>query len=698
MEKAIAISNKTKPVKHSPFFTRAIQPKLTINQPNDVYEQQADAVAEKVMQMNSNDTVQGKFFSSSISTIQRKCAHCEEEERKMQRKELNDEETTVDNDLEKYVDNLDSNGQSLPGEVRDFYEPRIGYDFSKVKIHTDSIAAKSAQSINALAYTTGNNIVFNSGQYSPNTNAGKRLLGHELTHVIQQAPGSVMRQCLTGAPCTPPIAGAPGQFVTTEEGRRAPDVAERVQQAGRARRAERPVAGTVPTVEETQALRDIQADRHGQSATNLERLATENGINLSAGNIAGIFIDRAISANYGAYATICIAFGSFVNPPTTDPTRHCVFVPVSLEDQAQQYYSNPRAQQIGSIQRNLWLGITLATLRHERQHVIFNTSPHAYVGSGCTRATVLYTSGTHTFTVNYYLSELSAGLSEFLSYYNVLISTGDASIRTFVLQNWLRHKVENSHESIKGIITALRCRCSCSEVDSYIRDTFTFTTSSWPLAARVILNSLLANYPNLNWPIQGRDPACVDDCMRQVDEFLGTSQAGGTRPVNDLTFRTGIGLNSGAYGFVLAYRRWFDLALSGRLQLSVGADFDLLGIAMGIMQETRHPARDRIPEFEFGSLTAGIRQRINLWGGAGFGGITLGQEVGLDVGRFRIVRATGPEYEYGVGFIAQTTLGAEFYIPANFHLSLEVGYRFIRPLNPAAENLHELIFGVRLPF
>jgi len=180
--------------KSSLFFKPLVQAKLSINQPNDIYEEEADAVAERVMQMNTNYAVQGKLSSPAISTIQRKCSHCEEEEREMQRKELNGEEASVDNDLENYVDNLDSKGQSLPEEVRNFYEPRIGYDFSKVKIHNDSVAAKSAQSINALAYTSGNNIVFNSGQYSPNTEGGKKLLGHELTHVVQQSNGAAIQK------------------------------------------------------------------------------------------------------------------------------------------------------------------------------------------------------------------------------------------------------------------------------------------------------------------------------------------------------------------------------------------------------------------------------------------------------------------------------------------------------------------------
>ena len=163
-----------------PFF----QPKLTINNPNDVYEQEADAMADKVMRMEQPGM---QLKPLPLTSIQRKCEHCEEEEKKMQRKEINTEKTTADNNLENYVGGLQSGGQPLPNEVRNFYEPKFGYDFSKVKIHSGSVAAKSAQSINALAYTTGNNIVFNSEQYAPHTDNGKKLLGHELTHVVQQA-------------------------------------------------------------------------------------------------------------------------------------------------------------------------------------------------------------------------------------------------------------------------------------------------------------------------------------------------------------------------------------------------------------------------------------------------------------------------------------------------------------------------------
>src|SRR5215211_130799 len=95
----------------NPFF----QAKLTVNAPDDVFEQEADAVADRVMRTENNDTAQMKFFKPA-TVIQRKCAHCEEEEEQMQRKEINEDETVMGHDLEKYVGALNNKGQSLPGQ------------------------------------------------------------------------------------------------------------------------------------------------------------------------------------------------------------------------------------------------------------------------------------------------------------------------------------------------------------------------------------------------------------------------------------------------------------------------------------------------------------------------------------------------------------------------------------------------------
>ncbi|WP_206076837.1 eCIS core domain-containing protein [Massilia horti] len=77
-------------------------------------------------------------------------------------------------------------GALLPKELRSYFEPRLGHDFSRVRVHTGPEAADAARSVQARAYTLGSDIVFGAGEYAPATAAGKRLLAHELVHVVQQ--------------------------------------------------------------------------------------------------------------------------------------------------------------------------------------------------------------------------------------------------------------------------------------------------------------------------------------------------------------------------------------------------------------------------------------------------------------------------------------------------------------------------------
>jgi hypothetical protein len=81
---------------------------------------------------------------------------------------------------------VSESGQPLDTATRSFMESRFGHDFSGVRIHTDARASESAREVNALAYTVGRNVVFGAGQYAPQTEAGRHLLAHELTHVLQQ--------------------------------------------------------------------------------------------------------------------------------------------------------------------------------------------------------------------------------------------------------------------------------------------------------------------------------------------------------------------------------------------------------------------------------------------------------------------------------------------------------------------------------
>src|SRR5256714_7263553 len=82
-------------------------------------------------------------------------------------------------------------GSPLDRDTRGFMEGRLGADFGDVRVHTAAKASDSARSVQAHAYTVGNDVVFQSGRYEPESDSGKRMLAHELTHVVQQRSGPV---------------------------------------------------------------------------------------------------------------------------------------------------------------------------------------------------------------------------------------------------------------------------------------------------------------------------------------------------------------------------------------------------------------------------------------------------------------------------------------------------------------------------
>ena len=225
-------------------ITPVIQTKLTISQPGDKYEREADRVADRIMAMPEPE-------------VQRMCTECEEEQgQKVQRQE-NEEETEkpmqpveekeeeeeetpdtegspqllqrqlageeeeqkedeekvgaisgkgqqgrslqVTPDLAAPISAMRGGGSPLPDSTRAFFEPRFGRDFGNVSIHADSRAADAAdaaESINARAFTVGKDIAFGAGQYSPDSLGGRRLLAHELTHTVQQAGKDLQRDVI----------------------------------------------------------------------------------------------------------------------------------------------------------------------------------------------------------------------------------------------------------------------------------------------------------------------------------------------------------------------------------------------------------------------------------------------------------------------------------------------------------------------
>lgn len=228
-----------------------IQARLDVGQPDDKYEQEADAVADTVVNKNQGidglqplsaeeEEVQPQPLEASISRIQKEemadeelvqsqCQDCEkredltaaaleeneeqlkavvgEEERELQATKTEEEPVQMASEeellqakseavsqgsagsIEKPLQESKGLGNPLDPDTKNEMESGFGTDFSQVKIHTDTKAVQMAKEIGAQAFTHGTDIYFNRGKYNPQSKTGKHLLAHELTHTIQQNGG-----------------------------------------------------------------------------------------------------------------------------------------------------------------------------------------------------------------------------------------------------------------------------------------------------------------------------------------------------------------------------------------------------------------------------------------------------------------------------------------------------------------------------
>jgi len=169
---------------------------LRLGETNDVYEREAERVADELMAGESARPWLGSGLTSGTS-LQRKCScggssgaddECEECKKhdgtSLQRKATGSAGSGVVPPVVHEV--LNAPGQPLDKSTRDYFEPRFGHDFSRVRVHADERAAESARAVAADAFTVGHHIVLGAGQFAPTARAGRKLLAHELTHVRQQ--------------------------------------------------------------------------------------------------------------------------------------------------------------------------------------------------------------------------------------------------------------------------------------------------------------------------------------------------------------------------------------------------------------------------------------------------------------------------------------------------------------------------------
>ena len=197
-----------------------VQTKLNVSEPGDKYELEADHVADAVMR-NSDDAanvtgerdeeelVQTKLLDGITPLVQRQANEEEEEEEDeedVQRQAVESEglltleqsEEDKTNDLTVQLSQAKMSGSPLPATLRQKMEQSFGVDFSQVRIHSDGAANSLSRSLYASAFTTGTHIFFRHGALDYTSTAGRRLLAHELTHVVQQNSLSRVKPALSG--------------------------------------------------------------------------------------------------------------------------------------------------------------------------------------------------------------------------------------------------------------------------------------------------------------------------------------------------------------------------------------------------------------------------------------------------------------------------------------------------------------------
>jgi hypothetical protein len=456
---------------------------LRIGDPNDAYEREAESVANEVMvggvakrnwslaSVGSGAALGRKCSCGDDGGSDGECEKCKQEKegKMLQRKATGPGGSDIAPPIVHEV--LNSPGRPLDRATRDFFEPRFGYDFSRVRVHADATAHKSAAAVHALAYTVGNDIVFDHGGYSPTEVEGRKLLAHELAHTIQQRPVLSRQRRPEDRPLRPhdPTAHSPAagacygsaicHDLKTPSKLRAEAAADPSNKEKRDRRQR--VCGSRP--------RDpaCTADGHGSPAIQAAKLLHDYDPNRPVAGVK-MLVDKDLEHDFGALTIRC---NTFV-PPVPGATD-CITIPEKMEKDAAQF-NDTADPTIGGMERGKWRERTLEILVHESEH----TRVRADFRAGKVLA------NTPTCTTDDVLSamnELAAMLTEFRLRMerirtSVALSSAD---RAEEMNDWRRHRILGTKQSITVSLRTARCACNCDEANKMIREAIEFATASW---------------------------------------------------------------------------------------------------------------------------------------------------------------------------------------------------------------------------
>jgi hypothetical protein len=363
--------------------------------------------------------------------------------------------------------------------------------------------------VDAAAYTVGRDVVFGAGGFAPATEPGRSLLAHELVHVVQQAGSppstrhlpiqpadhpaerdaarglacggghapAVQRACLPAAECRS-SAGSLTSFVQETESQPA-YVAKRTRRAAAC-------AGRPPGPACT-------ADGHGAPAPQLTAFLASAGPSRLT-YITGIYIDKDMPAQYGAYTSKCADF----TPPISG--GFCTFVPDYLESQAAVYNAGG-SDTIGTRSRPEWRTMALEVLTHETEHARFESAPQIKAPA-CDPS-----------SFEWDLSELAALTAGFFVVYRRSWRKPGNERRADLDRyfNWAV-PIRPHGETIAGIVRLVRCQCDCADADFYIRKAVEFATQGWNSAELSVFHTELSDAKyGLRWPIAPPAAVAVED-------------------------------------------------------------------------------------------------------------------------------------------------------------------------------------------
>lgn len=271
-----------------------LQAKLAIGTKDDPLELEADRVADRVMSFSPRDAL-----GSSPPLVQR---------------QVRPHASTGIDTPSSVGHVLASPGRPLEPQLRSDMELRFGHSFSGVRIHTDTAAGNSARDVSALAYTVGNDIVFSPGRFEPETQQGRRLLAHELTHVIQQTTVS-SRNSGESEGTNPSATHHPPRISTLSDG------SKRLQ-----RRWDRPRAGDCSDVSDDRWIRKVVVEQETPQSVTLhwsDGTLETAGCSTGKGHCCvdtsdGVTCDRARSRTNGSNCTPISAGAEF---PISDRRR-----------------------------------------------------------------------------------------------------------------------------------------------------------------------------------------------------------------------------------------------------------------------------------------------------------------------------------------------------------------------------------------